>query len=64
MFKAAEIRHDCVHRNGKTKKGEKHDIESAFVQQVDEDIYAMVKHIEFELAKISDDDEEKESIGI
>jgi len=59
MFKAAEIRHDCVHRNGKTKEGEKHDIDSAFVKQVDEDIYAMMEHIEFELAKTGDDSGEK-----
>lgn len=63
MFKAAEIRHDCVHRNGKTKEGAKHDINSAFVKQVDGDIYAMMEHIEFELAETANSEEEG-SFGI
>lgn len=64
MFKAAEIRHDCVHRNGKTKEGKKHNIDSPFVKQVDEDIYAMIEHIEFELAETGDDVKGEDSVNI
>lgn len=47
MFKSVPIRHDCVHRNGKDKSGaERTEVDDAFVKQVDEDITAMVRHIE------------------
>ena len=34
MFKAAEIRHDCVHRNGKTKEGEKRSVVEVIADEI------------------------------
>ncbi len=59
MFRRVQIRHDCVHRNGRSRDGEEHvGIDFAFVLAVGEDIHAMMMHIEDALTGVIPDDED------
>lgn len=50
MMKAEPIRHDCVHRNGKDKRGdERTEVDAEFVEQMDKDIRLVIQHIEGQL---------------
>lgn len=54
MFKALPLRHDCVHRNGKDKDGnERWEVNDGFVKQVEDDMRAMLRHIEAEVGKLT-----------
>lgn len=50
MMRYQDIRHDCVHRNGKGKDGKmRADVDYHFVHQVADDIHILLNHIEDQL---------------
>ena len=52
LFKAVHYRHDCVHRNGRTKDGKQLDVfTSEYVNDILDTTYAMVRHIEAGLGR-------------
>jgi len=52
LFKAIHFRHDCVHRNGRTKEGKPLEVfTSAYVKDILDTTYAMVRHIEAYLGR-------------
>jgi hypothetical protein len=53
LFKAVAIRHDLVHRNGKTKEGEKHSIKSDDVKKLVTSTKEFVAIIDMQLGGIS-----------
>jgi hypothetical protein len=52
IFKAIAIRHDIVHRNGKTKDGKEHIIQQEEVRELLSEVEGFVEHIATELAKL------------
>lgn len=55
LFRAMPLRHDCVHRNGRTPTGEKLTIfDKEYVDEVISAIEAVVQHIEFRNYKDED----------
>lgn len=47
LLRSEPIRHDCVHRNGRDKDGnESADVDFDFVLQMNEDLHALLNHIE------------------
>jgi len=50
LFKAVIVRHDLVHRNGKTKDGKQHDISPKMVRKLIEHAKEFVSHVDKQLA--------------
>jgi hypothetical protein len=55
VHKATMIRHDLVHRNGKTKDGEKVHIDSETVDDLIKTVKAFVNQIEYQLQEANDE---------
>jgi len=53
IYKAVLKRHDFVHRNGKTKDGAKHKIESADIEELCNHIFDFVNNIDEQLKKLN-----------
>ncbi|MGX9785870.1 hypothetical protein [Janthinobacterium lividum] len=49
LYAAVKMRHDCVHRDGRTKEGEELTITQAYVSSILEATHTFVKHIKNEL---------------
>ena len=53
IFKAVTVRHDLVHRNGKTKDGKIHKIENKDIEKLCDEVESFVKDINIQLIKLS-----------
>ncbi|PYD04720.1 hypothetical protein DND90_11630 [Pseudomonas syringae pv. maculicola] len=51
LHRTVSLRHDIVHRNGRSVQGEEQDFSSAYVQAMMRDIHDLVMHINNELFK-------------
>jgi hypothetical protein len=58
LFKAVELRHDCVHRNGRDKDGKEVTLSTDYVNEVMETVLSFVNQVEERLSNPSEADKQ------